>query len=211
MPSATRQQLVGLIAELPQDPSDADLASVVRILSSVAARTPKRPAASVQAMLRYSASALPRRLRDRLAKLAIDNVRDTAAGAPSNPPPARPTGVWYTLSETAARLVIGDDTLLRRLDHHEHRRRLGYPHWDAYRWHFSSLAVEPETSAKFLAALPEHEPLEELLPDWCIREGQMKAPRDARSEEERHTLLRRADPSPVAATRVASGMEYEAR
>ncbi|HET7552347.1 MAG TPA: hypothetical protein VFK04_13745 [Gemmatimonadaceae bacterium] len=163
----------------------------------------------MQAMLRYSGSALPGRLRDHVAKLAIDNVKEAVAGAPANPPSARPAGVWYTLSETAARLVIGDETLRRRLDHHEHRRRLGYPHWDAYQWHFSSLAIEPETSAKFLAALPEHEPLEELLPDWCIREGHGKAPRDARSQEERRTLLRRVNLSSLAVTQDASGLEYE--
>lgn len=200
MPSPVRQQLLRLTAALPPDPTDPDLQPVTTLLAEVASGAPKRAAASVKALLRHGcAPELSAATRTRLAELAMLEI---GRGRPTDADrPARPVfGAWYTVGQAASRLEVRVDTLLRRLEQFENRRRLGYPQWDGYQWRFASLAVEPETSAGFLATLPEHEPLEDLLPDWCVREGQSRAPRDAQTDEERRALRRRAlDAAPEAA------------
>lgn len=213
MPSAVRQQLLRLVEELPPDPSDADLAPLVQLVSDVAARAPKRASASVKALLRYGGATLESGVRERLAALAVAKSRRMRAfpANSSTESPAPLVGGWYNLARAASRLEIREDTLLRRIDRAENRRRLGYPSWDGYQWKFPSLAVEPETSAMFLARLPEREPLEELLPDWCIREGHSKAPREAKTEEEREALRRRAGHSAPQATRSTDLLEYSTR
>lgn len=193
MPSAVRQQLVQLTSELPNEPTDTDLSALVKLLADVASRAPKRAAASVMALLRHGApESLPGAVRQRLAELAVLEVRARRGRPSSSQGEHQPVlGSWFSLAHAAARLELREDTLNRRLDRPENRRRYGYPRWDGYQWWLSSPMVEPETSATFLAALPDREPLEELLPDWCIREGHTKAPRDAETDEERVALRRR--------------------
>jgi len=192
MPSATRQQLLRLTAALPPVPTDPDLQPVITLLADVASRAPKRAAASVKALLRHGCSpAVSARTQTRLGELALLEL-GRARPAAENLPSRSFLGSWYTVGQAAGRIEVRVDTLLRRLEQFDHRRRLGYPQWDGYQWRFSSLAVEPETSAAFLATLPEHEPLEDLLPDWCVREGQSLAPRDAQTDGERQDLRRRA-------------------
>ena len=136
-------------------------------------------------------------VKERLGELAILRVRNSLAAPANASQPTRPAGDWYSSAESAARLNIREDTLLRRLDLPENRRRYGYPRWDGFQWWLSSFAIEPETYAAYMATMPAYEPLEELLPPWCVRQGQSMAPRDARTDREREALLRRATgPSP---------------
>lgn len=194
MTYAVRHQLLARIEELPPFPTDTDLAPVVALLADSAQLAAKRPLGSLMALLRHVADALAPAVRERLVDLttteldARRRVPDTYAAAA-----VPPTGRWYTLPEAAARLGIGSVTLLRRLERPEHRRRLGYPQWDGRQWRFPSPVLDPDTFAAALAALPDQEPLEELLPDWCIRDGREMAPQDARTEEERATLRRRGN------------------
>lgn len=193
MSLAIRRRLLPRIEELPAFPSDTELQPIVQMLADAAQLAERRPLGSLKALLRHVADELAPAVRERLADLATIELDARGRRAPPEPPASKTgAGAWLSLPEAAARIGIGPGTLLRRLEHPEHRRRLGYPQWDGRQWRFPSPALTPETAAACLALLPEHEPLEELLPDCCIRTGHSASPRDARSDEERKRLSRRA-------------------
>jgi hypothetical protein len=178
--------LTGLLHE----PDDDALAPLVQALADRAASAPTRKMGSVQALLREHGGGLPPEVRERLVVLAQTELarrdRDQVA-LPVFDQPAT-SGTWYSIKEAAPRLGLREDVLTQRLRNHADRRRLGYPRWDGYQWWISSLAIDPATSAAFLATLPAHEGVPELLPDWCTREGQDRAPREAHTDDKRLAL-----------------------
>ena len=178
--------LTGLLHE----PDEAALAPLVQALADRAASAPKRKMGSVQAHLREHGGGLPAEIRERLVVLTQTELTRREQDQPALPvnDQAASSGTWYSLKAAAPRLGLREEALADRLHNHKDRRRLGYPRWDGYQWWISSLAIEPATSAAFLATLPAHEGVPELLPDWCTREGQDRAPREAHTDAERLAL-----------------------
>lgn len=188
--SPVKAGLIAMLGTVPSEPTDEDLRPVVEALVEHADSAPTRKMGSAQAMLREHGSRLATDVRERIVALTQAELarREQDRPAMQRNDPAVSGGTWYSIELAAPRLGIQEDVLAKRLHHHEHRRRFGYPRWDGYRWMFSSLMVDPATSAAYLASMPAHEGVPELLPDWCIREGQTRAPRDAKTEEERLAL-----------------------
>lgn len=183
-------ELRELFASLPPESDDQELDHLVRILADRVS-TADRPRASLKAYMRHNAQALPPELRERIVDLVHQETGRRKSVRPM-PDIQSPVGEWYTGPRAAGRLGLHWTTLKDKLRHYEHRRRYGYPHWTGHEWRFSSLAIEPATAVAFAASLPAHEPLEELLPVWCMREGHTRAPREALDETERAVLSRRA-------------------
>ncbi len=175
---------------LPIEPDDVALHPLVEALVEYAESAPTRKMGSVQAMLREHGRGLPEEVRGRLVSLTSAELtqRERERPKPQSLNCSAPSGEWLGLRAAAARLGIREEVLSERLHRPADRRRYGYPRWDGYQWWFSSLAIDPSTSAAFLASMPTHEGVPELLPDWCIREGQERAPRDAKTDEERIAL-----------------------
>lgn len=188
--SPIKAVLVAKLRALPSGPSEEEVCSLVEALVEHADGAPTRKMGSAQAMLREHGIGIALNVRQRIVELVQAELaqrdRDRPLAAQAILPESG--GNWYSIEIAAPRLGIQEDVLAKRLHHHEHRRRFGYPRWDGYRWMFSSLMVDPATSAAYLASMPAHEGVPELLPDWCIREGQTRAPRDAKTEEERLAL-----------------------
>jgi len=49
------------------------------------------------------------------------------------------------------------------------RRAHGWPVWDGSGFRFPALALKAASKATFVVGLPEQEPYEDLLPEWCRR------------------------------------------
>jgi len=183
---------------LPTEPTEEELAPLVSLLADTVSCT-ARPLASLKAYLRHNAGSLSQEVREQIAdRVAADVASRRTTHPAGDSPHSAPVGDWYSGPRAAARLQMPWRTLRGRLHLAEHRRRYGYPRWDGYEWKFASLAIEPSTAASFAAALPDVEPLEELLPDWCIRAGHANPPRDAEDEGERRLLMRGADRAQAA-------------
>lgn len=167
MPPANRLTLRNLLRSAPKSPSADDIAALVDALVADA-ETARHPLMSLAATLRYRAGHIDEAHREEIrsaAAAALLRIRSREVERVS--PSAPPIGEWLMVREAAPRLGITEETLLERLRQREHRRRLGWPMWDGYRWWIATAAVDPERRAAFLSAQPSEEPLPELLPASC--------------------------------------------
>jgi hypothetical protein len=123
---------------------------------------------SLAATLRTRAKHLPSELvtvlRDRAE---VEITTHFASLTDGDLPFVLPRGEWLTVKEAAAVLGITEATLHERLRHQHHRRRLGWPMWDGYRFSIAAAAVDPKRRAAFLTSQPAEEPLAALLPAHC--------------------------------------------
>lgn len=154
-----------LLKQLSPDAPPALTAEVVGALVTDALSA-VHPLISLGATLRHNTAHLPDDFRDALrqqAHAALVSARTPAAAA--NPT----TRDWLTTREAAARLGVGERTLLDRLRDSTQRQRLGWPMWDGHQWWIAAAAVDPDRRASFLSVQPTDEPQPELLPVFCRR------------------------------------------
>lgn len=167
MSSASRLALRNILRSAPKTPSADEIAVLVDALVKDA-ETAKHPLMSLAATLRHRAGHIEEAHRDEIRSAATAALlRIRSRDVERVPPAAPPIGEWLMVREAAPRLGTTEETLLERLRKGEHRRRLGWPMWDGYRWWIATAVVDPERRAAFLAAQPAEEPLAELLPASC--------------------------------------------
>jgi len=168
MRSPQQQLLYDRLRSLPERPSEAEIeATVVALVNTALAA--KQPLMSVGASLRHAAASLSPGIRKRLREAA--NAEIIRRSALPEPPITIPlaTHDWRTVREAARELGCSEAVLLDRLHQYEHRRRLGWPMFDGYRWLIPAAALDPMRRAAFLLAQPDEEPLPDLLPPACER------------------------------------------
>jgi hypothetical protein len=146
----------------------ADLeAAVAALLERAAAR--QHPLKAAAALLRTHRDAagltepLEAALMERVGAWHRARQREAA------PIATTATAEYCGEEQAAAILGISAAVLRTQLGDPLRRRAYGYPEWNGTEFRFALAAVRTETKHGFLAALPEREPLEELLPDWCRR------------------------------------------
>lgn len=170
MPSTARLALRELLRTAPKHPSAEQAKQLVDALVEDAASA-KHPLMSLGATLRHRAGHIDEMRREQIREAATASLvrlidQQVVERAVT---PAPLVGEWLTAREAARCLGVTEETLLERLRHEVHRRRLGWPMWDGYRWWIAVAAVDPERRATFLAAQPAEEPLKDLLPASCGR------------------------------------------
>lgn len=87
----------------------------------------------------------------------------------ASPISSTPAAEYCGEARAAAILGISEAVLRTQLGDPLRRRAYGYPEWDGSEFRFALAALRPETKHAFIAALPEREPLDEMLPEWCRR------------------------------------------
>jgi hypothetical protein len=176
LPVVSRPSIVDLLRGLPARPSPQALEPVAQALADKAAEK-RVPLKSVAATLRThgghvrlskaTVAELTRRAGDILAESRRDNL-----------PTEKPE---YCGEERAAILLdLRLDNLRRLLIDPGQRRLVGYPYWTGSESRFPLAALRSETHHDYVAALPDHDPLPELLPPWC-RRGPATAGDDAQT------------------------------
>lgn len=164
-----------ILADLSVDPDAVnDAVAVQTLVDRIADRS--HPDMALAALMRWNvpkAMSAARReaLQERVREALAARRREDMHAAETRGRTPEPGGSWLTVDDVVRDYLthLRAETLLERLRTWEGRRRLGYPQWDGYRWLISSLAVDPATSAAYLAAQPAHEPIADLLPSWCER------------------------------------------
>lgn len=161
--------LRAVLAALPQNPTDADLAPAAAELAS-ACRERAQPRKSLALYLRNAADAAPAGVLQSLSANVIELLERGAAEPAAAPP--RITGPWADISEAAAALRTRRQTLLDRVKLVRYRRLYGWVFWDGHQWWFPVAALDSTTRAAYMATLPSKEPPAHvaMLPDWCERE-----------------------------------------
>lgn len=155
-----------LITALGEIPSAAELHQAAACIADACAGK-RYPSKACGALLRNHGGALAPRVRAQLKQLVEQELEAQRDGSP--PVAAVPPLAWLSVQEAATILRLHPSTLAERLRQRDGRRRLGWPQWDGHRWLIAPQAIDPNTSAVFLAKMPEAEPLASLLPDWCER------------------------------------------
>ena len=170
MPPITRshpQQPRALLRALSSAPASAELKEAAACIADACAGK-RYPSKACGAVLRNHGGDLAPRVRSQLKELVEEELearRDLSTLSVVNVP-AR---AWLSVQEAASLLRLHESTLLERMRQRDGRRRMGWPLWDGHRWLIAPQAIDPDTSAVFLAKLPETEPLADLLPNWCER------------------------------------------
>jgi hypothetical protein len=168
MPTPQQKLANELLRSLPARPSQAqfDAALDALVQSAFAA---KKPLMSIGATLRHCAELLDPGLRERLRDAASKRVLAPAGPIVAPHHPGATAAEWLTVREAAARAGCSVAVLYDRLRSVEHRRRLGWPMWDGFRWSIAAAVFDPARRAAFLLGQPEEEPLADLLPETCER------------------------------------------
>lgn len=168
MRSPQQQSLYDRLRSLPKRPTEAEIETAVAALVN-SALAAKQPLMSVGASLRHGAKDMDPGLRERLRDAA--NALILKRSATPALLPVVPTGTpeWRTVREAARELGCSEAVLVERLRRYEHRRRLGWPMFDGYRWLIPAAVLDPMRRAAFLLAQPAEEPLPDLLPPSCER------------------------------------------
>lgn len=161
----SRPSILEQLRALPSRPSPADLEPVAEALAAKAAqrRFPLKSAAATLRTHRRPAqlgAATVGRLLERTAALLAARTPAQAAADDAE---------WCGEERAAAIAGVRVDELRTLMIDPVQRRLHGCPYWNGREWRFPLAALRTATRTTFLAALPDRDPCEDLLPPWCRR------------------------------------------
>jgi hypothetical protein len=162
----SRPDLSLLLRGLPSFPSSSDLAPIIDLVVAHA-EVRAHPLKSAAALLRKhrGGTGVSDEVIASISKAAKQRILSSRRARATPRIDAEHCGE----ATAAALLGIPREQLRQRLIDPGQRRALGYPDWDGTEFRFPLLALRGATRHASLAALPEAEPLPELLPPWCRR------------------------------------------
>lgn len=160
--------LIPLLRSLPPLPTHQDVSQAVEALARQSALK-RQPLKSIAAYLRTHRAAAE--LTDEAVEAIMIAARRVVEAQLLEAPPAPSEAEYCGEDRAAAILGISAGELRTLLIDPLQRRAHGYPLWTGREWRFPLTALRPATRPTYIASLPDAEPLEELLPEWCRRSG----------------------------------------